>query len=181
MTILSASMLLRNMRNENQAARLLANPLIARAVESKRNRLARMQENRFAQLQATEERIIETLAALAFFDPRDIVRWDANGIARITISDDLPFYSVAAIKEISFRQDGRIIIRFYDRRAALMDLARLRGMITDKSASFHFHEDLARMSPDDQKRRVAELLEFAASIKIPGDGAGGCPDDAARV
>ena len=27
------------------------------------------------------------------------------------------------------------------------------------------------MSPDDQKRRVAELLEFAASIKVPGDSA----------
>jgi hypothetical protein len=27
------------------------------------------------------------------------------------------------------------------------------------------------MSPEDQKRRVAELLEFAASIKVPGDGA----------
>ena len=29
------------------------------------------------------------------------------------------------------------------------------------------NEDLARMSPEDQKRRVAELLEFAASIKVP--------------
>ena len=48
-----------------------------------------------------------------------------------------------------------------------MDLARLRGMVTDKSASFHFHEDLARMLPDEQQRRVAELLEFAASIKVP--------------
>jgi hypothetical protein len=48
-----------------------------------------------------------------------------------------------------------------------MDLARLRGMVTDKSASFHFHEDLARMPPDEQKRRVAELFEFAASIKVP--------------
>ena len=33
--------------------------------------------------------------------------------------------------------------------------------------SFHFHEDLARMTPDQQKQRVAELLEFAASIKVP--------------
>jgi hypothetical protein len=78
---------------------------------------------------------------------------------------------VLGIREISFRKDGTIRIRFHDRRAALMDLARLRGMITDKSATFHFHEDLARMSPDDQKRRVAELLEFAASIKVPGDEA----------
>jgi hypothetical protein len=76
-----------------------------------------------------------------------------------------------AIKDITILRGGGIRIRFHDRRAALMDLARLRGMITDKSATFHFHEDLARMSPDDQKRRVAELLEFAASIKVPGDGA----------
>ena len=40
-------------------------------------------------------------------------------------------------------------------------------MVTDKSANFHFHEDLARMPPDEQTRRVAELLEFAASIKVP--------------
>jgi hypothetical protein len=115
-------------------------------------------------------RIIEILAALATYDPRDIIRWDDKGQAKITASDDLPFASVVGIKEISFTQEGgKIRIQFHDRRAALMDLARLRGMITDKSASFHFHEDLARMSPDDQKRRVAELLEFAASIKVPGD------------
>ena len=48
-----------------------------------------------------------------------------------------------------------------------MDLARLRGMVTDKSTTFAFHEDLARMPADEQKRRVAELLEFAASIKVP--------------
>ena len=72
---------------------------------------------------------------------------------------------------LTVMHNGQVRFKFHDRRAALMDLARLRGMITDKSASFHFHEDLARMSPEDQKRRVAELLEFAASIKVPGDGA----------
>src|SRR6516164_64617 len=44
----------------------------------------------------------------------------------------------------------------------------LHGMVTDKSASFHFHEDLARMTPEDQKKRVAELLEFAATLRVPG-------------
>ena len=80
-------------------------------------------------------------------------------------------FEVYAIREITVLAKGGIRFKFHDRRAALMDLARLRGMITDKSASFHFHEDLARMSPDDQKRRVAELLEFAANLKVPGDGA----------
>ncbi|HEY2665025.1 MAG TPA: hypothetical protein VGI47_11835 [Candidatus Binataceae bacterium] len=54
-------------------------------------------------------------------------------------------------------------------------------MLTDKSGTFHFHEDLARMSPDEQKRRVAELLEFAASIVVPpeieeDDGSGAAID-----
>jgi hypothetical protein len=79
----------------------------------------------------------------------------------------LPYRSVLPIREISSLANGGLRIRFHDRRAALMDLARLRGMLTDKSGTFHFHEDLARMSPDEQKRRVAELLEFAASIKVP--------------
>jgi hypothetical protein len=69
----------------------------------------------------------ETIAALAFYDPREVVQWDQKG-ARITVSSDLPYRSVLAIKEISTLQDGTIRIRFHDRRAALMDLARLRGI-----------------------------------------------------
>jgi hypothetical protein len=128
-------------------------------------------QGRLEAQQASEERIIDVLAALAFFDPRSIIQWSADGAASITMSTDLSLEAVYAIREILVFGDGSIRFKFADRRAALMDLARLRGMITDKSASFHFHEDLARMSPDDQKRRVAELLEFAASIKIPGDEA----------
>jgi hypothetical protein len=90
----------------------------------------------------------------------------------ITVSSDLPYRSVLAIKDITILHGGGVRIRFPDRRAALMDLARLRGMITDKSATFAFHEDLARMTPDQQKRRVAELLEFAASIRVPRGGRG---------
>src|SRR6516165_9002925 len=97
--------------------------------------------------------------------------WGPGRAVSITMSSDLSPEAVYAIREITVLAKGGIRFKFHDRRAALMDLARLRGMITDKSASFHFHEDLARMSPDDQKRRVAELLEFAASIKVPGDSA----------
>jgi hypothetical protein len=152
------------------AWRLLNNPNVARIIESKRRQLARIQDGAFEQLQASEERIIEAIAALAFYDPRDVVQWGPDG-AVFSVSSDLPLRSVLAIKEISYIQGRGIRIRFHDRRAALMDLARLRGMITDKSATYHFHEELARMSPDDPKRRVAELLEFAASIRVPGDSA----------
>jgi hypothetical protein len=81
----------------------------------------------------------------------------------------LPVEAVFAIREILVTADGGMRFKFADRRAALMDLARIRGMVADKSASFHFHEDLARMTPEDQKKRVAELLEFAANLRVPGD------------
>jgi hypothetical protein len=40
-------------------------------------------------------------------------------------------------------------------------------MISDPSKTFHFHEDLSRMTPEEQQARVAELLAFAASLKVP--------------
>jgi phage terminase small subunit len=154
-----------------EAGKLLAHPIISRLLQSRTKQIALAQQRKLDERVATEERIIETITALAFYDPREVFQWGPGGTATITMSSDLPLRAVFAIKDITILRDGGIRFRFHDRRAALMDLARLRGMITDKSATYHFHEDLARMSPDDQKRRVAELLEFAASIKIPEDGA----------
>ena len=154
-----------------RAQELLAHPAVAKVIRSKVKMLELARQNRLETLQATEERIIDALTALGFFDPRQIIQWGPGRAVSITMSSDLSPEAVYAIREITVLANGGIRFKFHDRRAALMDLARLRGMITDKSASFHFHEDLARMSPDDQKRRVAELLEFAASIKVPGDGA----------
>ena len=127
-------------------------------------------QNRLEAQQATEERIIDVLSTLAFFDPREFIQWDSNGVT-VTKSTDLPIEAVFAIREILVLADGGMRFKFADRRAALMDLARIRGMITDKSASFHFHEDLARMTPEEQKKRVGELLEFAANLRVPGDAA----------
>jgi phage terminase small subunit len=154
-----------------EAHRLLGHPNISRVLQSRNKIIALAQEKRLEEQVATEERIIETIAALAFYDPRQVVQWGPGGVT-ITVSSDLPYRSVLAIKDITILHGGGVRIRFPDRRAALMDLARLRGMITDKSATFAFHEDLARMTPDQQKRRVAELLEFAASIRVPRGGRG---------
>jgi hypothetical protein len=40
-------------------------------------------------------------------------------------------------------------------------------MIGDRSTSSGFHAELERMPLEEQHRRVAELLEFAASLKVP--------------
>ena len=44
-----------------------------RIIESKRRQIALLEEKKFGDIQATEERIIETIAALAFYDPREII------------------------------------------------------------------------------------------------------------
>jgi hypothetical protein len=40
-------------------------------------------------------------------------------------------------------------------------------MIGDRSTSSGFHAELERMPLEEQHKRVAELLEFAASLKVP--------------
>ena len=157
-----------SMRCSQQAYILLRNPAVAQTIQRKLKMLELARQGRLEAQQATEERIIDVLSTLAFFDPREFIQWDSNGVT-VTKSTDLPIEAVFAIREILVLADGGMRFKFADRRAALMDLARIRGMITDKSASFHFHEDLARMTPEEQKKRVGELLEFAASIRVPGD------------
>jgi hypothetical protein len=58
-------------------------------------------------------------------------------------------------------------VRFHDRRAAIMDLARLRGLISDRSTTFHFHDEIANLPPEEQDKRVLKLLQFAATLKVP--------------
>ena len=157
-----------SMRCGQLAHILLQNPVVAQTIRSKVRMLELARQNRLEAQQATEERIIDVLSTLAFFDPREFIQWDSNGVT-VTKSTDLPIEAVFAIREILVLADGGMRFKFADRRAALMDLARIRGMITDKSASFHFHEDLARMTPEEQKKRVGELLEFAATLRVPGD------------
>ena len=157
-----------SMRCGQLAHILLQNPVVAQTIRSKVRMLELARQNRLEAQQATEERIIDVLSTLAFFDPRGFIQWDSNGVT-VTKSTDLPIEAVFAIREILVLADGGMRFKFADRRAALMDLARIRGMITDKSASFHFHEDLARMTPEEQKKRVGELLEFAATLRVPGD------------
>lgn len=150
-----------------EASQLLSNPKIARIVASHDRIFALAQEKVIGEMAITDERIIETVAALAFYDPREVLSWDAEGKMTVTASADIPLRAILPIREIACLPQGGLRVRFHDRRAALMDLARLRGMISDPSKTVRFHEDLARMPPEEQHRRVAELLEFAASLKVP--------------
>jgi hypothetical protein len=129
--------------------------------------LALVQERIIEDQDATEERITQTIAALAFYDPRELISWDEKGNVHFIPSDELTYQSVLPIREISSLPNGGVRVRFHDRRAAIMDLARLRGMITDRSTTFHFHDEIANLPPEEQDKRVLELLQFAATLKVP--------------
>jgi phage terminase small subunit len=94
--------------------------------------------NRYA---ATETTAANTLARLAFTDYRQIMDWDRitdpdTGEKRMVVSikaaKDIEQDAHAAISEVTQRPDGSITIKLADKRAAIMDLARLKGWIQDK-------------------------------------------------
>jgi phage terminase small subunit len=150
-----------------EAAELLDNPRVAAIIASHDRMLALAEQRELESLEVTEERVIQTMAAIAFYDPREVLSWDTEGKVTFKDSESLALRSVLPIREIAVLPNGGFRVRFHDRRAAIMDLARLRGMISDPSKTFHFHEDLSRMTPEEQRERVTELLSFAASLKVP--------------
>ena len=99
------------------AHRLLENPVVARAVSSSIKVIDLVRQGRLEAQQATEERIIDVLSAIAFFDPRSIIQWGPDGAASITMSADLSFEAVCALREILILGDGGIRFKFADRRS----------------------------------------------------------------
>lgn len=100
-------------------ARAKADARVARAVD------------RFA---VTKERIVRELARMAFADARKFYEWDADGV-RLKGSDDLGDDEAAAVQAVSHtvtKDGGTIRVQLVDKRAALMDLAKINGHIIDR-------------------------------------------------
>lgn len=110
-------------------------------------RVAAIQSKAAAKHEITRDRIVNELAKIAFADIRQAVRWgrspiDAtsenaspNGLGIFpvelvpseVISDDI----AAAVSEVSLTQTG-VKIKMYDKKSALVDLARICGFIIEK-------------------------------------------------
>jgi phage terminase small subunit len=99
-------------------------------------------------LAITKERVAAELAKIAFLDIRNAVRWgkspvdttaenaSTNGLGiypvELVPSESVGDDTAAAISEVSLTQSG-VKIKMHDKRAALMDLAKLMGFVVDKS------------------------------------------------
>lgn len=140
-------------------------------------------------LAITKERVASELAKIAFLDIRDAVRWGRSPISTESANDSpngLGIYPVelvpsdkisddaaAAVSEVSLTQTG-VKIKMHDKRAALMDLAKLMGFVIEKQdltssdgsmtpTSF----DLAKLT--DEELGAYQTLSAAADRNRKGD------------
>jgi len=130
--------------NRGNAARMKANESIAARVDEI---TGKVNERVIDKLAITKERVAAELAKIAFLDIREAVRWgrspvdtesenaSPNGLGiypvELVPSDMISDEAAAAVSEVSLTQTG-VKIKMHDKRAALMDLAKLMGFIVEK-------------------------------------------------
>lgn len=117
------------------------------------NAIAAAMKLRADRTDITADRVLTELAKIGFSDIRKAVTWqssliteednpDGGDIAviktvvtnqvQLVASDNLDDDTAAAVAEISQNQGGGIKIKFYDKRAALVDIGKHLGMFKDK-------------------------------------------------
>ncbi len=125
---------------QQQGSRLLLNVKVQEAITKGREKTA-------AKLEITKERIVDELAKIAFADIRKAVRWgrspidassenaNPNGLGiypvELVPSEEIEDDIAAAVSEVSLTQTG-IKIKMHDKKAALVDIAKLLGFMVEK-------------------------------------------------
>lgn len=118
----------------HEASTLLLHPIISVLVEGARVKAAERLVKVAEEFVITRERISRELAAMAFVDARKLFTWGPDGVT-IKDSEALDDASAAAVVEVSQTitpAGGTIKVKLADKRAALVDLARLHGFVVDK-------------------------------------------------
>jgi hypothetical protein len=93
-----------------------------------------------ASYQITAERVANAMARLAFTDLQQVAHVSTvlvNGKPRQEVvvkdSDDIHAAAHSAISEIRRGPGGKLTVKLYNKREALMDLARLKGWMGDSA------------------------------------------------
>lgn len=119
-------------QNATSGWELLQNPDIARIVQTADERAEAAVAAVIDRYALTQEDIARRLAILGISDARDVLSWDENGV-RLKPSAELTDEAAYAITEIGEGDGGRLKVKLADKRASLMDLAKIRGWITDRN------------------------------------------------
>ena len=148
----------------NAAKALLAIPVVRDEVDRRIN-------NKQVLAEITAERINIELAKMAFADPRKlfktVVETDKDGNTTLTSvlrqAHELDADIAAAITGVNMTQTGKISMKMVDKRAALMDLAKLNGLLVDKKEIKHTLVQTDDLTPE-------ELDEIEALERGLADG-----------
>jgi phage terminase small subunit len=119
-------------------------------------------EKAIEKLAISKERIASELAKIGFADIRKAVRWgrspidtksdnaSPNGLGIFPVelvpSEEIDEDTAAAVAEVSLTQNG-VKIKMYDKRAALVDLAKMMGYMVEKHE--HTGAIALTVSPED--------------------------------
>ena len=135
---------------EVHASRLLARPLVAKAITA-------AQAARAKRTEITADRVIHELARIAFADVRDVVQWGKH-LVTLRPSSELTLEQAASIAtieaDVTARANGtpqlKIRVRMHDKGAALTTLARHFGLLIDR------HE---LKLPDEQVQYLVQVAQ----------------------
>lgn len=127
----------------NTAWKLRKHPIVMAAMEEQKRRTALALSRALDRYEMTQERAAEELARLAFTELRQVADWATETDKKTGVRRQvLRFRDAAqidpdahrALTKVTSRADGSVVIEIADKRAAIMDLARLKGWIADKPA-----------------------------------------------
>lgn len=139
-------------RRAYNASRMAENVVHVKASELLKNgkvavRIAAIQAKTAQKHEITKDRIVSELAKIAFADIRQAVRWgrspidttsenaSPNGLGIFPVelvpSEVISDEVAAAVSEVSLTQTG-VKIRMYDKKSALVDLAKMLGFMVEK-------------------------------------------------
>lgn len=146
------------------------------------------QAQRADRTRITQDRVLKELARIGFSDMRKLLKWTGNqpvmdivaaedsGEIEITAanfitlfdSDTLDDDTAACISEISQTKEGAIKVKLYDKRAALVDIARHLGMFVTK-VEHSGSVDVNHKVEDDAnavQRAISGLAERARAARV---------------
>lgn len=120
------------------ASALAKRPHVARAIAMAEAEGEAAIEAAVGRYAITAERIADELARLAFtrMDQLATIELvDGRQVMRVREWSDVDREAIAAVSRVKRLADGSLVVELGDKRAALMDLARLKGWVADKPQS----------------------------------------------
>lgn len=147
----------------SEAWKVTQRPHVAMLIEDRRRVAARQAAQELARYGISKESLAGELASIGFARMTDYVTWKTDGTLVVRDSSELTPRQVAAIRELSFDKHGKISkIRLESKREALMDMARLSGMLgIDMRERNEDDPDVAR-SKAEARAQLMRLLEGMA-------------------